>query len=279
MRVLLVANAKSGTSTDPDEIVAALEAHGARPRLVDIHDVEDVAPDGAQRVVVAGGDGSIGLAARLAANHGLPLGVVPTGTANDFARAMSLPLDTDAAAALAADPNAPTRRVEIACNDDRPFLNAASTGLSVQAAEAARPHKPRLGPLAYALGAGKAAVGADPIEARVEIDDATVFEGPAWQVIVAATGHFGGGSSIGGTHHADGELDVAVVPAGSRLALAKRAFAMKRGKLVEQDDVPHHRGRTVAVHGARTFNVDGEVCDCGAPATFTVTGHVDVVVP
>jgi diacylglycerol kinase family enzyme len=46
---------------------------------------------------------------------------------------------------------------------------------------------------------------------------------------------------------------------------------MKRGRLVQQDDVVHARGARVEVRaGDVAFNVDGELCRCGSPAVFTV---------
>ena len=46
---------------------------------------------GPERIAVAGGDGTIGSVAELAGRLGVPLAVIPTGTANDFARAHELP--------------------------------------------------------------------------------------------------------------------------------------------------------------------------------------------
>ena len=179
---------------------------------------------------------------------GVPLAVVAAGTANDFARSQGLPLDIEEACALARDPNATTRHAELALAGDRPFVNAAATGLSVVAAKEARPHKSRLGPLAYAVGARQgrrdrqAAALQRPLRRRQ-----TAADGRAWQVVVGATGAFGGGSEMGGTRPDDGLLDVAVVPAGSRVGLARRAFGMRRGRLTEQSDVAHHRGATIDV--------------------------------
>lgn len=48
---------------------------------------------GVEMVIVAGGDGSIGAAATHLAYSGLPLGILPLGTSNDFARSLRLPLD------------------------------------------------------------------------------------------------------------------------------------------------------------------------------------------
>ena len=61
------------------------------------------------RLVVAGGDGSIAPAAEAAAGAGIALAVIPAGTANDFARAMELPDDLDDACRLAVRVGAPAR--------------------------------------------------------------------------------------------------------------------------------------------------------------------------
>jgi diacylglycerol kinase (ATP) len=298
VRLALVANPKSGTAPDPACLARMLGADGAQVAISAIQDLaaDDGGPDAEglaraqaqlgkdgppDRIVVAGGDGSIGIAALVAAEMRIPLAVVAAGTANDFARAMNLPLDIDEACALARDPNAATRHAELALAGDRPFVNAAATGLSVVAAREARPHKSRLGPLAYAVGSLKAAATADPLRCHIACDGDTCWEGRAWQVVVGATGAFGGGSEIGGTRAGDGMLDVAIVPAGSRIGLARRAAGMRRGRLTEQSDVAHHRAATIEVDvegRKQTFNVDGEVCPC-EPARFTLRdGGFQVVV-
>jgi diacylglycerol kinase (ATP) len=194
------------------EVISKLGAHGRR-----------------DRVVVAGGDGSIGLAARVAGELGVALAVIPVGTANDFARAYDLPLELDDACALARAPHAATRHADLGQVGRRTFVNAASAGLSVIAARAARPHKRRLGVLAYAVGALKAGVGAAPLRCRVLCDGDSCYADAAWQIVVAVTGAFGGGSEIGGADPADGLLDVAVVPVGSRASLVRAPTACAAG--------------------------------------------------
>ena len=56
-------------------------------------------------------------------------------------------------------------------------------------------------------------------------------------------------------------LDAAILPAGSRLGLARRAWGLRRGTIAEQRDVCHARGTVVEVElpPGTEFNVDGEV--------------------
>jgi diacylglycerol kinase family enzyme len=278
MRLALVANAQSGREDRGAAVRETLRWSGAEVTSLSVEEADGW--DGlVDRVVVAGGDGSVGPSAALAARLGVPLAVVPTGTANDFARWLGLPLDLEAAAQLAGDPTAHSRTVELAEDaTGRPFVNVASAGLSVLAAENATPLKPRLGKLAYAVGALRAGVAGKPLHVSIRVDRRTAFTGDAWQVVVAASGAFGGGSGTGGVDPLDHALDVAVVRAGSRTKLVRRALAMRKGRLVADPDVEHLRGATIEVDGADTFNVDGEVCHPD-PACFTVRGTFEVVVP
>ncbi len=282
MRIVLVANRKSGSGrTDGDRLRRLLTDAGAEVETRDIEDLDEPLPDGTERVVVAGGDGSLGTAARAARTAGVPLAVLATGTANDFATALGLPTDLAEACRLAADPDARTEQREIGLAAGQPFVNAAAAGLSAVASRLAKPHKARLGAFAYAFGAVRAGLTAPHVPCRVRVDGEVVFEADAWQVVVAVSGAFGGGSNIGGTRHDDGQLDVAVVPAGSRLALVRHGYHMRRGMLTQQEDVPHHRGHEIEVDvpPGTEFNVDGDprVLE---PACFRLLpGGVRVVVP
>lgn len=269
--IALVTNTKSRSAPQAAELAPQLAGDGAHR----IHDVsiDEVSAEtlGAHgtpdRVVVAGGDGSVGISALAATALGVPLAVIPAGTANDFARAKGIPLARAAACRLAADPDARIAYAELGMVGDRPFVNAAAAGLSVDAAQRASQHKKRLGALAYPLGALKAAAKARTLHCVVRVDGEQVHDDDVWQVVVGVTGAFGGGSEIGGTIVGDSQLDVAVIPAGSRVGLARRAYGMRRGKLTAQRDITHVQGRVIEIEGPEDFNVDGELCPC-TPARF-----------
>ena len=256
MRILLLANPDSGGGTNTRSIGAALTGHGATV-------VDDEAA--AERVVVCGGDGTVGLGAELATRLEVPLGVIPAGTANDFARALHLPKALDAAVRLAAT-GTRTRRLELGRLDEQPFVNVASIGLAPAAARRAAPLKRVLGPLAYPAGALIAGLLEQPVECSVTAGGREVFHGRAWQVIVACTGAFGGGAEIDAADPSDGRLDLLVVPDTRRLGLARHALAMRRGTLAEAPGVVHARddALTLQVPSPTAFNVDGEVVKASA---------------
>lgn len=203
----------------------------------------------------------------------MPIAVVPCGTANDFARAKELPRQVDEACRLAVRGER-TRALELGHMGERPFVNVASGGLAAVAARRADPLKKRLRQFAYLWGAVRAGASSGPWQCRVRCDAREVFSGGAWQVIVASSGAFGGGSEIAAADPADGVLDVTVIPAGSRLRLARRAVGLRSGGVTEQRGVVHARGRAVEVDGELEYNVDGEIVAEGrarfgvSPAAF-----------
>jgi diacylglycerol kinase (ATP) len=282
VRIALTANPRSGGGLDPAPLADAMRAHGADVEVYgcEHEELERLAAAAPERIAVAGGDGTIAPAAAVAGRLGIPLAVIPAGTANDFARANELPDDPIAAAELAAAGTA-TRTLDLGrLGDGRPFVNAAAAGLATAAARRASAYKRALGPLAYAAGAVQAAATGSPLRCAVRADGREVFSGGAWHVILGVTGAFGGGAELGAADPRDGRLDVAVLTAGSRVALARRAWGLRRGTIAEQKPVEHHRGRTIEVRlpPGTELNVDGELREGGLDRVTIDPGAYALVV-
>jgi len=275
--VALIANPESG-SGGAEEVADRLRERGAAVKTFDPGNAAAAARARTDRIVVAGGDGSIGEGAAAAAVADRPLAVIPVGTANDFARELDLPRDIDEACRLAVE-GSETLRLDLGRFDGRPFVNVVSAGLSPAAASEAEGLKGMLGPLAYTFGALRAGLTAQPLECTVEGDGEELFSGKAWQVSVACTGAFGGGASLDADAQ-DGRLDVVVIPAGSRVALARRAFGMRRGSIRHQNPVGDHLAREVILEVPKKtrFNVDGEVERAGTAEFIVEPAAFDVVV-
>jgi YegS/Rv2252/BmrU family lipid kinase len=266
--IALLANPDSG-SGEAGDVERLLARSGRQVTRFDLDRADEVPLADPERVVVAGGDGSIGCAAAAAARAGVPLGVVPVGTANDFARALELPDELEPAVELAAS-GTDTERLDLGRAGERPFVNAASAGLSPVAARNAHGLKGALGPVAYTVGALRAGLFAKPVAARVRVDGREVFAGEAWQVIVGLTGAFGGGAEVD-ADPADGSLDVVAIEARSRARLVVHGYALRAGRVEDQDGVVSARGATIEVEtaGGAGFNIDGELVE-EPSARFTV---------
>ena len=99
--VALVANERAG-SNEAARCAERLRAFGAEVMRFDVDEVEDAVASGADRVVVAGGDGSIApVGRRGGCGRAFRSPWCPAGTANDFARRLGLPDSLTAACRLA----------------------------------------------------------------------------------------------------------------------------------------------------------------------------------
>lgn len=275
--IALLTNPDSGTG-DAESVAKCLREHGLEVREFALDEADAAVESKPDGLVVAGGDGSLACVAAPAASAGLPIAVIPTGTANDFARELGIPREPGEACELAAEGKG-TRRLDVGRMGDRPFLNVASMGLPPAAARHAHGLKAALGPLAYAVGAVRAGLQAKPVECVVRCDDNEVYAGPVWQVTVACSGAFGGGSSIE-TDLADQKLDVVVIEAGSRLRLAHHAYGLRRGGIGEQTGVTKLRcaHAEIALERPRSWNVDGELIESGTCEFRVDPDAVEVVV-
>lgn len=86
---------------------------------------------GAERIAVAGGDGTVALAAQELAHTQTALGIIPQGTANNFATALRLPQDLPSALRVLLDGE--VRAVDLGKVNDRYFTEAAGVGLFADA--------------------------------------------------------------------------------------------------------------------------------------------------
>lgn len=257
-RILLIQN--PGSDSASTDLVAGLIGAGDVELLrVPIARLGEAPRENLERIVAAGGDGSLAPVAALAVDLAVPLAVVPAGTANDFARAIGLPDDLLAACDIARD-GTRTRRIDLAAIGERPFLNAASLGLSPKAAREAKSFKDRLGAFAYSLGAARAALLAKPVDCTVQAGSETIHNGPAWQVTVASTGAFGGGAEIDASAE-DGALDVVVIEAGPRRRLLRHGYGLRTGGVEQQPGVIAARAAAIEleVPTGTELNIDGEL--------------------
>src|SRR5215211_3749064 len=121
MRVLFV-NPESGSADDALEEIE----RAAGQRGIEVRDVRDCDPFGAEVVGAAGGDGSLAGVAQVALERDLPFVVVPMGTRNHFAKDLGLDPDDPVAALDAFDGT--ERRVDVGRVNGRVFLNNVSLG-------------------------------------------------------------------------------------------------------------------------------------------------------
>jgi diacylglycerol kinase family enzyme len=135
--VAVVLNPGSGAGASDAtgrEIVDQLARHGRAATLFTVSERSPVAAEasaaiegGCRLVVAAGGDGTVNAVASVVLPRGVPLGVLPLGTLNHFAKDLGIPLDLpDAVRVLA---TGAVRRVDVGEVNGRLFLNNSSLGV------------------------------------------------------------------------------------------------------------------------------------------------------
>ena len=261
------------------EQVVVHPAHGGTELMGALRAAMAEEPD---LLVVGGGDGTIGCAAGLVAHSRTTLGVLPLGTANDFARTLEIPTPLTAAVDTLLDGQIVD--VDLGRVDGRAYLNVASLGLSVAVTRRLTPGlKRRLGRFAYPVATLAAYRGHRPFAARVELDDGTVLElEDLMQVAVGNGRHYGGGLTVSPSASIDDHLlDVYAVGQGRLRDHLSIARLLRTGHLVEHDRVHHLTARrlTLVTDEPLEINLDGEVAAV-TPATFEVDRNaLHVVVP
>ena len=103
------------------------EIMAVEPGELDRHCGEAAKAHGVDALVAAGGDGTIGTAAAAVAGTAMPLGILPLGTLNHFARDAGIPLELEQAVAAIA--GGATRQVDVAEVNGRLFINNSAVGL------------------------------------------------------------------------------------------------------------------------------------------------------
>lgn len=231
-------------------------------------------------VIVAGGDGSINMAAAGIEASGLTLGILPMGTANDLSRTLGLPEDPEKAADLILEGN--RRRIDLGTVNGKPFFNVASIGLSTDLArELSGGLKKRWGRVGYAIAAVRALTKARRFSATI-IEGGTATRTRTMQIAVG-NGRFYGGGTVVAEHAAidDGHLDLYSLEMRRVWSLALMLRSFRSGEHGAWSEVHTARGTEFEVRTVqpRSVNADGEIIT-ETPARFLVHPNaVSVFVP
>lgn len=126
MAAVVLASPGAGSMTP--EVLAHLAEALADHRLVEFDPSADVLEQvgDAEEVVVAGGDGTVGLVLRALAGTGRRIGLLPLGTFNNFTRSLGIPEDLDEAIGVVRTGR--PRAVTLGRAAGRPFLEVAAVG-------------------------------------------------------------------------------------------------------------------------------------------------------
>ncbi len=223
---------------------------------------------GADLVIAAGGDGTLnevvnGLLSagkEVGADSIARLGLVPLGTANDFANYFGL--TDDVAECVATAVHGAETLIDVAAVNGRYFINVSSGGIGAEATEDASDRSKRLlGSLAYVATGIRKFASLAPMHGRFTAAGEVLFDGQFLFFAVGNGGRTGGGVWV--TPQADvtdGLLDLCIVENLDHGEFLRLLPDIRAGRHVDNEHVIYRRvsALTVEPSGDLSVNVDGE---------------------
>jgi diacylglycerol kinase (ATP) len=284
MKSRLIVNPVSGTDSAPDYLQTINERLRAGAGDLDI--VMTVAPgdahdaarrsalEGYERLFVGGGDGTLnevlnGVASVEGALAGVTFGLIPLGTGNDFADALGLPEDVEAAIDILLEGR--SVEVDVGVLNERHFVNVSAGGFIAEVSDAVNPRlKSVAGKLAYLLGGAQVLFDYESVRLRVRaLSDGATFEREMGMEMFAVCNSrmVGGGRMI--APHAvidDGLLDLCIIEAMPTVEFLALLTRVSGGDHVEDERVTYVRARELELQFDRRIkvNTDGEVLEADA---------------
>jgi diacylglycerol kinase (ATP) len=275
MKIPVLLNSKAGalhSTAGEDEIMKVSQSLGMEVEVLPTESPEDMrrtvrslVESGHRKVAVAGGDGTVKLAVQEMAFSGAALGIIPQGTANNFATALRLPNELEPALRIVADGH--EREVDLGKIGDRYFTEAAGVGLFADAL------------LLYGSRTGKNVFKAfytllrlvmsfHAHRVRLTADD-KVLQERAVMCTVANTFRIGLAEPVApGARLSDGMLDIVVVGDLNRRELFQYYRAMKAQAHLQLPKVTRVRAQEVTIESRHRMPVH---CDDEIVGTTPVT--------
>ena len=267
-----------------DKLTAAFAAAG-QPIIIELVEGEDIDAAlerhrGAPRIVVGGGDGTLGNAAGRLAKWGSEFAILPLGTRNHFARQLDIPLDLEDAACTAAWGT--VEAVDVGEAGERLFLNNASLGAYVELVHARE--ESGLPKTIGSLVAGVRVLRKLRSRSYDLVLDGRAVPTRTVQLFIGnnryrvSAGEPGDRASL-----QDGLLSVFATAPLSRLGLIRTAFRVALGKPnMKQDFALDETVRELVIGGSGEIGiaVDGEATRLPLPLTLRIRPRaLKVVIP
>ncbi|HVF29131.1 MAG TPA: diacylglycerol kinase family protein [Pyrinomonadaceae bacterium] len=281
MKSRLIVNPVSGTDAAPDYLQTINER--LRESLGEMDIVMTVAAgdasasaaqaarDGYERLFVGGGDGTLnevinGVASVEGGLGRITFGLIPLGTGNDFAGALGIPEDVDAAINVLLEDR--VLEVDVGMLNDRHFVNVSAGGFIAEVSDAVNPQlKTVAGKLAYLIGGAQVLMEYEHAGLRLRVieNERVVEREMGMEMFAVCNSRLVGGGRLIAPQAIinDGLLDVCIVEAMPTLDFINLLSSVSGGTHVEDPRVAYFRAREIDLHFDRTIkvNTDGEVLD------------------
>ncbi len=265
------------------EAVGGFDVHAMPPDGLEAA-IREVMKSAPPRILIAGGDGSVGTAARVVNGTRTQLALLPGGTLNHFARDHNIPTDLDSAASVAL--NGQQAMADVAFVGDRLFLNTSSVGAYVTYVRLREQMEKYVGyRIASFIAAIRLFMSMRPVS--LEIDAEGQKRAYSTPMVFIGVGERETKSPTLGNRVKDGRhcLHVIVVRerrAARLLALALEAARRGLKRVAATPELDSYMVDSCVIRTRRTHHVaiDGEIKRLGATLEYRIVkGSLSIVVP
>ena len=229
------------------------------------------------RVVAVGGDGTLKLVAEQLLNTGIPLGVLPAGSANGMARELGIPTDIQGSLAVLVDGVLKPTDV-IAINDGDSCLHLADIGLNAQLVKHYQQNNLR-GKLGYLRGVINVLQKRRLLKVEITVGDECIRRA-AFMIVLANARMYGTGAVINPDGNPfDGKFEVVIF---RRLSFGEILKLFWRYRPFDPKQIEIHPATSVTIETQRRayFQIDGEYRGRILKLTATIRpGALTMVVP
>ena len=217
-----------------------------------------------EAVIIAGGDGSASEIVNLMQKRkiDLPLGIIPAGTANDFASFLGMTKNIDNSIKRILDWN--IKEIDVGRVNDRYFLNVCVGGIISQIAHGTETEmKNRLGKVAYYLQGLKELPNIKSMKLKIETSQ-KIIEGDFLGFFIFNSKDAGGFKNIAKLASIDdGLFDLLAVKTGNILKLSSAAADLFNGKDIKNENLIYLQDKKFKIEmvndGKKQYcDIDGE---------------------
>lgn len=211
-------------------------------------------------ILIAGGDGTIDSVVNAMAKAGIsiPIGVIPVGTANDFARFLGMPSNIENACKQIL--SSAVTPVDLGCINDKYFVNVASTGLFTDVSQKTDVNlKNTIGKLAYYLKGLEELPNFRKLDIKIKSKEVE-FDGQMYFMLVFNGQTAGGLKLANQADPSDGLLDVIIFKAVSIRELIPLFVKVLKGEHLDSENVIYFKTDDLYIecHEDIVTDIDGE---------------------
>lgn len=213
-------------------------------------------------IVISGGDGTISsiVDVMLKNNINLPIGVIPSGTCNDFARSLGIPYDMKKCIDIILSGNFADIDVGL-INEEKHFLNTCAGGIFVDVSYSTRSDLKRsLGPLAYYIKALGEVGNIKPIRFKIKTDTEIIEQDFLLFLILNGRHAAGFNNIIEKADISDGLMDIVLIKNCLHIDMAALFFKVLRNDFLNDKNVMWLRTKACIIEGDSkvALTIDGE---------------------